>query len=73
MIPKPKRIKNKQAIEDCRKTYCEYCLKGGPVHVHHVKTRGSHGDDIPENPISLGEWCGCHAKAHNAQISKAEL
>lgn len=41
--------------------------------MHHIKTRGSRGDDIRENLISLGEWCGCHTKAHSAEISKAEL
>lgn len=72
-ILKQKRLIDPSAIEAVRKSWCEYCGEKGLISVHHIKTRGSRGDDIRENLISLGEWCGCHTKAHNAQISKAEL
>ena len=71
MIPKPKRIKNPRAIEAARKPYCEYCGCLGTVHVHHIKTKGSGGHDIPENLISLCPLC--HDKAHWGQISKEAL
>lgn len=73
MIPKPRRTKSRQAIEDARRTYCEYCGKGGQISVHHVKSRGSGGGDTADNLVSLGELCGCHTKAHNGQISKEAL
>ena len=72
-IPKPRRTKSKRAIGDARKPYCEYCGKCGQISVHHVKSRGSGGGDTSDNLVSLGELCGCHTKAHNGQISKAEL
>ena len=40
---------------------CEVC--GCPaVDVHHIKSRGRGGDDIPDNLISLCR--DCHTKAH---------
>ena len=53
---------------------CEYCskyLNDDEMHVHHIKTRGSGGDNTPSNLITL---CGnCHDKAHRALISKDDL
>ena len=73
MIPKPKRIKDKKAIEQARKPYCEYCGKWGPVHVHHIRAIGfaQKGGDVPENLISL--CVSCHDKTHWAKISKEDL
>ena len=71
MTPKPKRIRDPKAIEQARKEYCQYCGLGGQVHVHHIKSRGAGGDDIPENLISLCP--SCHDKAHRAKIKKEEL
>ncbi len=72
MYGKKRRVVDPQAINDARLPYCEYCLEGGEIEVHHILTRGSRHDDIKENLISLCKW-KCHAKAHTAQISKAEL
>ena len=53
-------------------SYCEYC---GEKHCwtnnHHVKSKGSGGDDTEENLIEL---CGnCYIKAHHGIIKKEEL
>ena len=71
MLQKRRRIKNKKTIEKARKKYCEYCGRAGRIEVHHIKTRGSGGDDVPENLISL--CCECHVKAHSGQIPKEKL
>lgn len=71
MIPKPRRIVDPQAIKAARKPYCEYCGKWGYTEVHHIKTRGSGGDDVPSNLVSLCR--ACHDKAHRGLISKREL
>ena len=69
MIQKAKRIKNRSAIDDCRKDYCEYC--GGIWHPvpHHVYSVGSGAPDVPLNLINL--CVICHTKAHNGQIGRA--
>lgn len=71
MIPKPHRIVDKKAIEEARKPYCQVCGRWGVVHVHHIKTRGSGGGDVPENLISL--CYECHTKAHAGKLSKEFL
>ena len=71
VLEKPRRIKDKKAVEQARKEWCELCGKPGNVHVHHIKTKGSGGGDLPENLISLCLYC--HDKAHRAIISKAYL
>ncbi len=69
--PKPSRKKSKKTREKARKDCCEYCGKYGSVEVHHIKSKGSGGQDTPENLVSL---CGvCHTKVHNGEIEKAEL
>lgn len=71
MIPKPKRIRDKQAVYMAQKWKCEKCHKrayGGP---HHIISVGSGGPDHPWNLIQL---CGsCHTKAHTAEILRGEL
>jgi len=71
MLEKPKRIEDKKAIEEARKDYCEYCVSNWNLQVHHVKSKGSGGGDVPENLITL--CAKCHTKAHNGEISKEEL
>ena len=69
MLPKPKRIKNKNAL--ARRGYCQLCGRGGYTEMHHIKSRGSGGDDVAENLI---ECCLPHHRAiHQGLISKAEL
>lgn len=70
-VPKNKRIKDKKKIDD--KTHnCEYCHKKNCwTNKHHVKTKGSGGNDTDDNLIEL---CGtCHRKVHDGIISKEEL
>ena len=71
MFPKPVRVKDRRAIEAARRPYCEWCWRWGPTHVHHIKSRGSGGGDVPENLISL--CVGCHDRAHRGLIAKADL
>ena len=68
MLPKPKRIKNKNAL--ARRGYCQLCGRGGYTEIHHIRSRGAGGDDVAENLI---ECCSrCHSMCHTAEISKAE-
>ena len=71
MLKKPKRIVNKQAIENARKLNCEYCYKFGNIEVHHITSRGAGGHDVSANLISLCR--DCHSKAHTGQIGRQEL
>ena len=70
-VPKTKRVKDPEAIEAARKSYCQVCYTRFGLHVHHIKTRGAGGGDIPENLICLC-W-KCHAKAHSGEINKDQL
>ena len=71
MIPKVKRIVDREAVNAARLTYCEYCGKTGIIHVHHLKSKGSGGHDTPDNLISLCIFC--HSKAHTGEISREQL
>jgi len=73
MFPKTKRVKDKKAIEQARKPYCEYCGRTGGIHVHHVSPVGyaKKGNDELSNLISL--CINCHDKAHRGLISKERL
>ena len=68
---KIKRIVNRKAVEQARQSFCELCGRPGPVHVHHIKSRGAGGGDVPENLISLCPEC--HAEVHAGLIPKAKL
>lgn len=70
-FPKNQRIKNKKLINSKNHT-CEYCgKKNCYTNTHHIKSKGSGGDDMENNLIEL---CGnCHVKAHSGAISKQEL
>ena len=67
-------IKQRAVITKRANNKCEYCgayLTDDYTHVHHIKTRGSGGDNTPSNLIAL---CGkCHDDAHRALISKKDL
>jgi 5-methylcytosine-specific restriction endonuclease McrA len=71
MYAKPKRIVDKKAIQQARRSFCQVCGRWGDVHVHHIKSKGSGGGDIPENLISL--CYKCHTKAHIGKLSKEFL
>ena len=71
MFPKLARIRSKTNIEQARQDRCEYCYRVAPVHVHHIRSRGSGGHDEPENLVSL--CIHCHDKAHKALIPRDVL
>lgn len=48
---KRKRIQNKKLLKDVKKKPCVIC--GDQSDSAHIKSRGSGGDDVPENMISL--------------------
>ncbi len=52
-IFKPKRIKNERLLLEYRAMFCEVCGKKEGVCGHHVKSKGSGGDDEPSNLIPL--------------------
>lgn len=68
---KRSRIVDKGAIREARRERCEYCGGTWGLQVHHIKSRGSGGDDVAENLICLCEVC--HTRAHSGEISKEEL
>ncbi len=69
-FPKNARTKDKKAIDD-KQHICEYCGKRGWTNMHHIKSKGSGGNDTKENLIEL---CGeCHRKVHDGIIKKEEL
>ncbi len=69
--PKNKRVKNQKLIND-KKHDCEYCGKKNCwTNTHHIKSKGSGGDDTEDNLIEL---CGaCHRKVHDGIIIRGEL
>jgi 5-methylcytosine-specific restriction endonuclease McrA len=71
MIPKPRRIIDRKAIEGAQRVRCQVCGSSWMPQIHHIKSRGSGGDDVPENLICL--CVACHDKAHRGMISKARL
>ncbi len=77
MLDKKKRIRCRKAIEEARKAYCEYCFRhthcdGRNVgQVHHIKSKGSGGDDVPENLIHL--CYACHRRVHDGKIPREDL
>ena len=75
---KTKRIKDKKAIAQARKPYCEWCgahRDGGAVlEVHHIapsRGMGMKSDDVPENLITL--CVVCHGKAQRYEIKADDL
>lgn len=63
--PKNKRIENKKILQD-KKGICEVCGKKGQTEKHHIQTKGSGGDDVPENLIEVCRKC--HTKIHQGLI-----
>ena len=70
-VPKNERKKDKKLINS-KKHNCEYCgKKNCYTNTHHIKSKGSGGDDTEDNLIEL---CGvCHRKVHDGLIGKQEL
>ena len=70
-FPKNVRVKNKKIISK-KKHNCEYCgKKNCYTNTHHIKSKGSGGDDTENNLIEL--CSNCHRKVHDGLISKQEL
>ncbi len=70
-VPKNERKKDKKLINK-KKHNCEYCgKKNCYTNTHHIKSKGSGGDDIEDNLIEL--CSNCHRKVHDGLISKQEL
>lgn len=55
--PKHKRKVDLNLLAEVRSLPCAACGTVGNNHAHHLKTRGSGGDDVAENLISL---CATH-------------
>jgi 5-methylcytosine-specific restriction endonuclease McrA len=64
-VPKQARIKNKKLLKD-KKGICQICGKKGATEKHHIKSKGSGGDDIEENLIEVCRIC--HTKIHTGEI-----
>lgn len=64
-VPKIKRIVDKKLLKD-KKGICEICGKKGQTEKHHIKTKGSGGNDTKENLIEVCRIC--HTKIHTGEI-----
>lgn len=64
-IPKQKRIQNKKLLKD-KKGKCKICGKTGATEKHHIKTKGSGGNDTEDNLIEVCRIC--HTKIHTGEI-----
>lgn len=74
-IAKPGRVVNPAGFRMDRPPWCEYCATPATdavqIQAHHVRSRGSGGDDLPGNRAWL---CGrCHRAVHDGQITLTEL
>lgn len=64
-VPKDKRIVNKKLLKD-KKGICEICGARGQTEKHHIKTKGSGGNDTEDNLIEVCRKC--HTKIHTGEI-----
>lgn len=64
-VPKNKRIVNKKLLKD-KKGICGICHKTTKTDKHHIKSKGSGGDDTKENLIELCRKC--HRLVHDGKI-----
>lgn len=70
-FPKNARIKNKKLLKD-KKGKCQKYGKWGYTEKHHIKTKGSGGNDTKDNLIELCNDCH-YGLVHQGKISKEEL
>ena len=71
-FPKNSRIKDKKLLKD-KKGNCQLCKKKNVyTEKHHIKTKGSGGDDVEDNTIELC-WDCHYKKVHTGKVSKTEL
>jgi hypothetical protein len=74
MIPKPHRIVNKDLLKRIKNNgICQIpgCYGFQPYEPHHIKSKGSGGDDVSENIVRL--CFDHHRQAHNAKFDKEYL
>lgn len=64
-VPKQKRIVNKKLLRD-KKGICELCGARGQTEKHHIKTKGSGGNDTEDNLIEVCRKC--HTRIHTGEI-----
>lgn len=64
-VPKNKRIVDKKLLKN-KKGICEICGKRTQTEKHHIKSKGSGGDDIEENLIEVCRIC--HRLIHDGKI-----
>jgi 5-methylcytosine-specific restriction endonuclease McrA len=66
-LPQPKnpRIINKKLLKD-KKGICFMCGKRGQTEHHHIKSKGSGGNDIESNLIEVCRIC--HTKIHSGNL-----
>ena len=69
-IPKNSRIVNKKLLKD-KTGICEICGKKTNTEKHHIKTKGSGGDDVSDNLIEVCR--NCHIRIHTGEIPKQVL
>lgn len=62
---KPKRIKDKKLTDSFEFKACLVCGKRLSCGAH-IKSKGSGGDDVPENLLTLCKWH--HSEQHNIGI-----
>lgn len=67
-LPKKPRIKDEKALRTARKKFCQVCGKYQEkgIHRHHIKSKGSGGDDVKENFVDL--CFECHTKVHSGEL-----
>lgn len=74
MISKPRRIEDPDLLKriknkgSCQMPGCEESV----CDPHHIKTKGSGGNDVSKNIVRLCHWVH-HPQAHTGQIPKAVL
>jgi len=64
-LPKNKRIVNKKLLHDT-KGKCEVCNRVTKTEKHHIKTKGSGGNDTEDNLIEVCRKC--HTLIHSGKI-----
>lgn len=71
MFPKKKRIENEKLLESYRNQPCCVCGQTRGTVAHHLKTKGSGGDDTPENlaPLCVRHHREIHDKGLNHMMN----
>lgn len=62
-------MKNPELLKDYQSRPCEICGSNQNVSAHHIKTRGSGGDDHTDNIVALCQY-RCHLQVHQYGLTK---